>query len=195
MKSLTSGPVPRDSSPFSCLDLINSSFTDYRDHGKRAPDRLPNPVWQAWFMARHDLLLARAEPFPLVQLRSKRTQLRSILAEWARAGSLTPTAAAQLDKGVMEASLRYRVRIDPDRGPCLSTEPINRDQAWLIGSVTLSAVALITDHPPQRLKVCGNPDCSWMFFDESLNGSRTYCSPQPCATLMRVRRFRAKQRA
>jgi predicted RNA-binding Zn ribbon-like protein len=76
----------------------------------------------------------------------------------------------------------------------VSLEPAARDGDWLVALVALSAVMLVATEQPERLKVCGNPDCSWMFFDDTLNRSRIYCSIQPCGTLMRVRRFRAARK-
>jgi predicted RNA-binding Zn ribbon-like protein len=192
---LTERFVPRESSEYACLDLVNSAFAHYLEPGEDALDRLPDRDWQAWFMARHDLALAQGAAFPLTRLRSARSQLRSILEEWARERAVGPAAVAQLDAGVRQIALHSRVKTGPDQGPVVYTEPTKRDGAWLAAAVIMSAVLLISTGRPERLKICRNPNCSWMFFDDTLNRSKLYCSVQPCGTLMRVRRHRAGKRA
>ncbi|HEX5268395.1 MAG TPA: CGNR zinc finger domain-containing protein [Acidimicrobiales bacterium] len=192
---LTERLIPRESSEYACLDLVNSAFAHYLEPGEEALDRLPDRDWQAWFMARHDLALAQGAPFPLTRLRSARTLLRSTLEEWAREGTVGPAAVARLDAGVRQVSLRNRVKPGPDQGAVVYTEPTKRDGASLVAAVTVSAVILISTGQPERLKICRNPNCSWMFFDDTLNRSKVYCSVQPCGTLMRVRRHRAGKRA
>ena len=56
--------------------------------------------------------------------------------------------------------------------------------------IAASAAELAGSGAPERLKVCANPDCSWMFYDHTLNRSQRFCSTSPCAALVRVRRFR-----
>jgi predicted RNA-binding Zn ribbon-like protein len=46
-----------------------------------------------------------------------------------------------------------------------------------------------------RVKVCANPDCSYMFYDETRNRSRRFCDAALCGTLSRVRRYRGMTRA
>jgi len=41
-----------------------------------------------------------------------------------------------------------------------------------------------------RIRVCTNPDCSWLFYDQTRNRSRRWCDPRICGTLRRVRRHR-----
>jgi predicted RNA-binding Zn ribbon-like protein len=72
----------------------------------------------------------------------------------------------------------------------LSCEPLQRDATWLASAITASAVELMADGDPRRLKVCSNPACSWMFYDATVNRSKQFCSTTPCASLVRVRRFR-----
>jgi len=40
--------------------------------------------------------------------------------------------------------------------------------------VAASAVELQRDGEPSRLKSCGNPDCSWIFYDNTINHSRRF---------------------
>jgi predicted RNA-binding Zn ribbon-like protein len=94
-----------------------------------------------------------------------------------------------LDGWVSQAPLRQRVRHISGR-PELDVEPIDRDWTWAMARIAASAVELAVSRAPERLKLCANPDCSWMFYDHTLNRSRRFCSTSPCATVVRVRRFR-----
>jgi len=181
-------PIPRHPSQFACIDLINSAFTHHL--GKEPGfDRLPLREWRAWFLSRHQIEVDRQHPAPIDQLASLRDQLRAILRSWAQAGSLAARQTGALDGWVSQAALRQRVRHISGRLE-LAVEPIDRDWTWAMAKVAASAVELAARGAPERLKVCANPDCSWMFYDHTLNRSRRFCSTSPCATVVRVRRFR-----
>jgi predicted RNA-binding Zn ribbon-like protein len=46
-----------------------------------------------------------------------------------------------------------------------------------------------------RLKVCHNAACGWVFLDQTRNGGMVWCEAQLCGDRMRSRRFRRRQRA
>ncbi len=45
-----------------------------------------------------------------------------------------------------------------------------------------------------RMKVCGNSNCGWLFLDRSKNRSRVWCEMASCGNRMKARRFRKRQR-
>lgn len=45
----------------------------------------------------------------------------------------------------------------------------------------------------ERVKLCGADDCRWAFYDQSRNGSRTWCSMGVCGNRQKARTYRAKQ--
>jgi predicted RNA-binding Zn ribbon-like protein len=53
---------------------------------------------------------------------------------------------------------------------------------------------LLVRYEPERLKVCGNPDCRRLYFDASKNRTGRWCD-DVCGNRMRVRRHRAAQMA
>lgn len=182
--------IPSHMSDFACIDLVNSSFTNHL--GGPQLDRLRLPEWQASFLDRHGLALAGHAQVPLEELAVLRRRLRGLLERWARTGSLSTRDVRALDGWVSGAALRRRV--DATREPpAVVPEPLSRDWSWVTAEVAVSAVELIGQDAPSRLKECANPDCSWMFYDESRNGSRRFCSASPCASVVRVRRFRKAQ--
>ena len=181
-------PIPRHPSEFACIDLINSAFAHHLGKGPGF-DRLPLREWLAWFLSRHRIEVDRPYPAPIDRLAALRDQLRAILQSWAQAGSLTAPETETLDGWISETPLRQRVRQISGRLQ-LAVEPIDRDWTWAMARIAASAAELADIGAPERLKVCGNPDCSWMFYDQTRNRSQRFCSISPCATVVRVRRFR-----
>ena len=180
--------IPRHPSEFACIDLINSSFTHHLGKGPGF-DRLPRREWRAWFLSRHGIEVDPRHPVPIDQLTALRDQLRTILQKWARAGSLTAHDTDALDSWVSKTPLRQRVSQISGR-PELCIEPIDRDWTWAMARIAASAAELASKGAPERLKICANPHCSWMFYDHTLNRSQRFCSASPCAAVVRVRRFR-----
>ena len=187
MTSTVPSAIPRHPSEFACVDLINSAFTDYLGKGPGF-DRLPRPEWRAWFLNRHGLEIGAQHPVPIDELTALRYQLRDP-PEMGTGGSLTARDTAALDGWVSKTRLRHRVSYISGRVE-LRVEPIDRDWTWAMATIAASAVELAGNGAPERLKVCGNPDCSWMFYDHTLNRCQRFCSTSPCATVVRVRRFR-----
>jgi predicted RNA-binding Zn ribbon-like protein len=180
--------IPRHPSEFACIDLINSAFANYRGNGPSF-DRLPRREWRAWFLSRHGIEVDPRHQAPIGQLTTLRAQLRAILQGWAQAGALTVRDTDALDGWASKAPLRQRVSHTSGR-PELTVEPIDRNWTWAMARIAASAAELASKGAPERLKVCANPDCSWMFYDHTLNRSQRFCSSSPCAALVRVRRFR-----
>lgn len=181
-------PIPRHPSKFACIDLINNAFAHHLGKGPGF-DRLPLREWRAWFLSHHGIEVDRQYPAPIDKLAALRDQLRAILRSWALGGSLTAHETHVLDGWVSETPLRQRVRQISGRLE-LAVEPIDRDWTWAMARIAASAAELAANGAPERLKVCANLDCSWMFYDHTLNRSQRFCSTSPCATVVRVRRFR-----
>jgi len=68
-----------------------------------------------------------------------------------------------------------------------------RNWSWFMAEVAASFARLCSSEAVRRLKTCQNPECGWFFLDESKSGNRKWCD-ETCATLMKVRRFRQKQK-
>ncbi|MGE5541895.1 MAG: CGNR zinc finger domain-containing protein, partial [Bacillota bacterium] len=71
--------------------------------------------------------------------------------------------------------------------------PVAEDWTWILGEIAASFADLLSRHGPTRIKVCQNPDCHWVFYDESRSRTRRWCE-DTCGNLMKVRRFRARHR-
>ena len=60
--------------------------------------------------------------------------------------------------------------------------------------IVRSTADLLTSDETGRIRECAAHDCGWLFFDESRNRSRRWCSMQSCGNRAKVDRFRARQR-
>jgi predicted RNA-binding Zn ribbon-like protein len=63
--------------------------------------------------------------------------------------------------------------------------------AWSLAVLHSALAAGYAD----RIKVCRNDECGWLFFDESRNRSRQWCDMAACGSRMKARAYRARQRA
>jgi predicted RNA-binding Zn ribbon-like protein len=60
--------------------------------------------------------------------------------------------------------------------------------------VARSAAEMLISGELDRVRECAAHDCGWLFFDESRNRSRRWCSMQTCGNRAKVDRFRTRQR-
>ncbi len=56
------------------------------------------------------------------------------------------------------------------------------------------AADLLTSLDPARLKICGNPECGWLFLDTSRNASRRWCDMAGCGNRAKAKRFYDKRK-
>jgi len=184
-------PIPAQVSDFACIEFVNSAFSDYLG-GSPSLDRLPLAEWQAWFLTRFDLRLPRHCQAPVSSLQATRMELRHVLERWAATGTLSSRDLGSLNGKLGHTVLRQRLVARAD-GVELIVEPLQRDWNWVTGVIVASLVELVAVGQPDRLKVCANPNCSWMFYDGTRNESRRFCSPRLCGNVVRVRRFRRRK--
>jgi predicted RNA-binding Zn ribbon-like protein len=55
--------------------------------------------------------------------------------------------------------------------------------------IVKSAADLLVSTQLQRLSICANPECGWLFLDFSRNHSRRWCSMESCGNRAKARRF------
>lgn len=60
------------------------------------------------------------------------------------------------------------------------------------GRLAVQVSALLTSGDLSRLKVCGTPDCDWLFLDTSKNGRRRWCQMRVCGAREKAKRALAE---
>ncbi|HET9464661.1 MAG TPA: ABATE domain-containing protein [Gemmatimonadales bacterium] len=58
----------------------------------------------------------------------------------------------------------------------------------ILWPVLWSAASLIVSDEASRIRICGGPDCGWMYVDRSRNKLRRWCQMETCGTREKSRR-------
>lgn len=175
-----------------CLDFMNSDVRDALGTGRRT-DRLRDPEWVAKFLARWKLgehgMPGRATLAMLVELRTAMWGLVEALVE---GGELSDDDLGTVDNA-LGGPVLHRALLNDGGTFRVALEPSRSDWVWVASEIAASLAALLETHAVHRLKLCGNPDCRWVFYDESKNRTRRWCADS-CGNLIKVRRFREARR-
>jgi predicted RNA-binding Zn ribbon-like protein len=62
-------------------------------------------------------------------------------------------------------------------------------------AIASSFAHFLADEAPDRLRVCANEGCRWLFVDHSPTGRRRWCDMRTCGNQAKVARHRARTRA
>jgi len=61
--------------------------------------------------------------------------------------------------------------------------------------IALSALELLCEGAPARLKRCASPEeCGWLFYDDTKNNGRRWCAMDTCGVVAKMRRYRRRHR-
>ena len=74
------------------------------------------------------------------------------------------------------------------------TNPSDDILRQLLTSATTIAIVGASGNP-ERLRVCANDLCRWVFYDESRAGQRRWCDMASCGNRAKAARHRARQKA
>jgi predicted RNA-binding Zn ribbon-like protein len=169
------------------FDFINSEFRDFR--GRWTRDDLRQPDWLDRFLARWSLQVNYScDATTITALVALRTLLQR-MTETLVEGQIADDDRAALNTILRKVPLNRRLSKD-SVGYQLEMVPLERDWDWVQAEIAASFAHLLMSHDYRRLKICANTHCRWVFYDESKSRSRLYCTPDKCANLLKVRRFR-----
>jgi predicted RNA-binding Zn ribbon-like protein len=169
------------------LDFVNSQFTDHLGSGA-VYDRLEFPEWWSWLLERWDL---GKWPAPTAtEIRRLRT-LRALVRRLLEAGGPpSKRDVTALNRVLAESPMLWKARATL-AGPEIALAPTAGGQAHVRAAIVTSLLELLSGRARQRVRRCGNPDCSFIFNDRSHNGTRRWCDPLMCGNVVKVRAFRA----
>jgi predicted RNA-binding Zn ribbon-like protein len=100
-----------------------------------------------------------------------------------------PVEIATLNE-VASAS-RLRMRFGRDGKPRL--EPEATGPVGAMGRLVAALYSAMQDEGWDRLKLCTDDSCRWVFFDRSKNHASRWCSMESCGNRAKARRFRQKR--
>jgi hypothetical protein len=152
----------------------------------------------AWhFLADHRVAIPEAPPtaVALAHLRLIRRHVRALAGDPSGGpvvGSAGPTPPARNDEARIRWLFeRYPVRLGPDGDLRPAGDP--SEWAALIADLLPPLVEVRRDR--DRLRLCANPLCRFLFVDRSRNGSRVWCDASVCGNRARGHRHRLRRLA
>jgi len=103
------------------------------------------------------------------------------------------------DLGLLDAHLRAafaRARLTPRSGRLTLTFD-DPDEASLVAPIVIpvvqAATDLLTTTAIERVHVCAEPSCAWLFLDATRSGTRRWCDMKVCGNRAKARRYRARR--
>lgn len=175
-----------------CLEFVNSEFRDFR--GRWVEDRLQKPEWREQFLMRWGLRMDTSPDMAtLAALVALRMTLRQMI-EAIMKGTLADSDIVALNRLLLANPVSQQLTRD-ERGYHLELVPLQKDWDWVQAEIIASFASVLEDYEPQRLKICENAHCRWIFYDESKSRTRRYCTNNICGNLMKSRRFHARHKS
>ena len=123
--------------------------------------------------------------------REARESIRALIGRNTGTEPLTPDDLAPLEQVLSQAPPRLEVGVDgqvrlgPDR-------PARTLADGLLGLLLIIRDAQ-ADGSWDRLKLCGNPDCRWAFYDRSHSRRGAWCDMASCGNRVKNRNLRARR--
>ena len=170
--------------------LLNSDWHDHRGTGARE-DRLLNDAWLGSFLARTGWTTPRLpDPGEREALRQLRALVRVAVDAYRVLGIVDSERLRALNKVLADAPV-FRTLEASGR---LTLVPLGGDMRYVLAEIVASLAAVLARGEPARVKICANPDCGWVIYDESRNLSRRWCDATECGNLLKVRRHRQRKK-
>ena len=173
-----------------CLEFVNSSW--YITH-KLFTDPLKDSEWLIKLADKWEIKSLQApSEYQLSELIEIRSEFAKLLRKTIDEDRLKKEEIEKVNSYMTGAKFYRQLQVDKDTYKlCDIAEAAN--WSWFMAEVAASFSRFYSSEAASGLKMCQNPDCGWFFVDESKSGNRKWCD-DTCATLMKVRRFRQKQK-
>lgn len=107
------------------------------------------------------------------------------------AAAPAPADLARLNAALAAAPARTTLRAT-DHGFVWQTPALGE---LTLAPVLWSAADLLAGARRDRVRTCANPQCRWVFLDDSKGGTRRWCAMSACGNRAKAHRHYARQRA
>ncbi len=136
--------------------------------------------------------LQRIAPSAGADVRRLRDRLHALFSALIDGTPVPRNSVRELDKWVHCAW--RRLSVDPGAKGWLRPIRLSPAHHEPLGAIALSVLELLTSDLT-RLRRCQAPDaCGWLFYDDTKNGSRRWCSMSHCGVFFKMRRYRTRTR-
>ncbi|WP_342564644.1 CGNR zinc finger domain-containing protein [Paenibacillus sp. FSL R7-0345] len=178
-------------------DFINSYWRDWRTGDRSGDrDRLDDPQWLAEWLERHGLpAAAPATQEELQHLKQLRSLLWTEVQQLVQGVAPDQTLLDQLNSYMTAGPVIRQIVTPPGKSPELVLLPQRSDWEQIMAEIAASFAEAVLEKELSRIRICDNPDCLWVYYDDTRNRSKRYCDDKMCGNLMKVRRFRARKKA
>jgi predicted RNA-binding Zn ribbon-like protein len=173
------------------IDLVNSE--EYDGFGIRS-DHLADAGWVKTFLTHWSLDERFGTAVDLRNLNRVRDFLRGV-AETIASGKGVPNQDLTTINRALRTPVYRQLRKRGSAFYDLDLVPLHQGWGWVRAEIFRSLALMLAEGQRQRLKICPNPDCRWLFFDQTHGNSRKWCSDLRCGNRDKVRRFRERHPA
>jgi len=175
------------------FDLVNSEV--WYGLGPLEDRLASDPGWLDEFLARWRLAApGRRTRKELDELARLRSLLRRLIETVAAGRRIADSDLAELNGFLVARPLRRTLAPSGDVYE-LALTPLRSDWTYTLAEIATSFAELAAGVEARRIKVCPNPECRWVFYDETKNRRRRWCESTVCGNRDKVRRFRERTRA
>ena len=178
--------------PDLCLEFANTRYW----RGQETPTETLNAPEDlaAWTTANEGLKLAKP---PARREFERALEVRELIHRLFDAHAQVKTPAARdveaLNEALSEAPARTTLK--RERGSYAWDVDMRSGTALaLLAPVLWTAGDLLAGARLDRVRRCANPECGWLFLDDSRAGKRRWCSMQSCGNRAKARRHYHKSR-
>lgn len=175
------------------IDFVNSDWHDYRG---RDPDwdQLADPVWLLGFIEEKGLpRIDTRNRAVRAGLRELRDLLQQLIRTLVESGRLRAADLETVNCYLAARPVTSRLEVLDDECRVRLT-PTAKGLDAVLFAVVESFASFLVEGDPERLKLCENPDCRWVFYDTTRSRTRRWCADS-CGNLMKVRKCRQKKKA
>lgn len=172
---------------FLSLEFVNSRW--YLTH-RPYKDPLENAAWLVQLCAKWSLVCPEYSDKTVETLKKFRSSLFDAALECCHGKELSEQSVDFLARSLKLGKFHYSL-VMRNGSPCLEEASDGSALNTFICRTAKSFMDMLSACPAGSIKECANPDCDWIFCDDSKNRSRKWCDNR-CASLIKVRRYRAR---
>lgn len=168
------------------VDLANSAMWD--GYGQLT-DFLNDRQWISDFLEFWRFRVSRPGPAVLRDLRELRKLLRGFAEKTTNGAAIQPRDLEALNSWLKVPV--FRRLVENQNGLRLTHEPVQIGWPAVLAQIADSLADALATHQHDRLKICANSACAWVFVDGTKGRVKRWCSDATCGNRDRVRRSRA----
>ena len=172
------------------VDLANSEM--WNGYGRLA-DFLDDSQWISDFLEFWRFSAPPPGPAEIRELRRLRKFLRHLVEKTSSGKAIEPRDVQTLNSWLKVPV--FRRLVERQNGFQLECDAAQIGWPGAFARIAASLAESLAHEPHDRLKLCANPGCLWVFVDRTKGNVRRWCNNDTCGNRDRVRRSRAAHRS